>query len=135
MSSCTQSHDPLNVKGSLRTDSNGGLIKEQRCRDCGAIRRGVRPRWAHHKTSNGSTWAPWAFDDWGPPKPDQRRIEEWATVVEKSRRAGRQPVPQPSAADLLDNRERALAHVKMLIAIHGFRPADLVPNSDVTKTS
>ena len=143
--------DPVNVEGSLRTDSNGGLIKEQRCRCCGAIRRGVKPRWVHRKTSSGSAWAPWEFDDWGPGElsagtEHTRRAawspEHWATgMVEESRRAGRQPGlrpasnPQPCASDLLNNRERALAHVKMLVAIHGFRPAELVPNSDVEKTS
>ena len=106
--------DPVDVAGSLRTDPTGGLIKEQRCRSCGAIRCGVKPRWAHHKTSNGSAWAPWAFDDWGPAMPSpQHPLEEWATgMVEESRRAGRQPglgVRRPCAAEVLENRELALS--------------------------
>ena len=141
MSACI--HAPVDVAGSLCSDGKGSLLKVQHCVFCGAQRRGVRmyvPEPLHR-----SSWEPWAFDDWKSiPKPDPRLVEaaaffqgdEWpAGMVDESRRAGRQPVPQPSASDLLENREAALAHVKMLIAIHGFRPAELVPNGDEAETS
>ena len=157
MSSCTQSHYPLNVNGSLRSDSTGGLMIEQRCRSCGAMRRGVRTRLVHHKTSNGSAWAPWAYDDWGPAMPgpheelsagtehtsraawlkDKEFLQgdQWPEGTAHARRSAGLPVLLPSASDLLENREAALAHIKMLIAIHGFGPAELVPNSDESETS
>ena len=134
----THHHYPVDVVGSIRTDGDGGLVKVQQCDFCGAQRRGTKQRRCHPTPSSGSAWSFWVFGDWGPamPSPQHPLEGEWATgMVEESRRAGRQPGPQPSTADLLENREAALAHVKMLIAIHGFGPAELVPNSDDSETS
>ena len=50
-------------------------------------------------------------------------------LVEESRRAGRQPVLRGLTADLMVDREAALRHVRMLITIHGFRLAELVPEA------
>ena len=47
----------------------------------------------------GTSWEPWAFDDWGPSK--------LSAGTEHAGRAAWVRGPQPSAADLLDNRERA----------------------------
>ena len=127
--------NPVTVEGSLRTDSNGGLVKEQRCDLCGAIRSGARVM-RRVRSPGRSAWEPWAFDDWGPAMPNPTNPDHWATgLVEESRRAGRQPVRGAYTSAILENRELALSYVKTLIAIHGFRPADLVPNSDDVKTS
>ena len=129
MSACI--HAPVDVAGSLCTDGYGNLLKVQHCEVCEARRLVVKTRYAD-KPSSGSAWEPWAFCDWVS-EPKASSLMEAETA--QARRAAWRPVPQPNAADLLDNRELALSHVKMLIAIHGFRPAELVPNSDAAKTS
>ena len=134
-------HYPVDVAGSFRTDLDGGLVKAQQCDACGARRRGIKQRmWHRTASSGGSAWGPWVFGDWGPAMPSPREQlsagtehtspEACATgPVEQSRRAGRQPVLRGLTADLMVDREAALRHVRMLITIHGFRLAELVPEA------
>ena len=130
--------NPVTVKGSLRSDSDGGLIKTQHCDLCGAIRSGAKKR-RRVRPAFGSAWEPWVFGAWKegptPALVDFLQGDQWPTGTEHTRRAAWRPVMQPCSSDLLENREAALSHIRTLIAIHGFRPADLAPNSDDVKTS
>ena len=153
----THHHYPVDVVGSIRTDGDGGLVKVQQCDFCGAQRRGTKQRRCHPTPSSGSAWSFWVFGDWGPAMPgpheelsagtehtsraawlkDKEFLQgdQWPEGTAHARRSAGLPVLLPSASDLLENREAALAHIKMLIAIHGFGPAELVPNSDDPETS